>query len=173
MCPRATFRGSMSAKDVPWGAFCYGLSMADLSSMPSETPTYDQRPGSLELGAFSLSLNVKSLDRSREFYEKLGFVVTGGSKEHHYLILVNGETVLGLFEGMFQKNMLTFNPGLTNRMARLDAFEDVRDLQAQLKAKGLELKSQANPDETGPASLQLEDPDGNPILIDQFFDRPE
>lgn len=146
--------------------------MADLSSLPTEAPHYEQRPGTLELGAFSMSLAVKDLERSRAFYEKLGFTVTGGSKDHNYLILVNGETVLGLFQGMFEKNMLTFNPGLTNRMARLERFEDIRDLQAQLKSKGLSLKDEADPEQKGPASLMLEDPDGNPILIDQFFDRP-
>lgn len=141
--------------------------------MPTEASTYDQRPGSLELGAFSISLSVKDLERSREFYEKLGFSVTGGSEAHNYLILVNGETVIGLFQGMFEKNMLTFNPGLTNRMSRLEKFKDLRELQEQLKAKGLELTKQADASEAGPASLMLEDPDGNPILIDQFFDRPE
>lgn len=146
--------------------------MAGLDSLPSEPNTYDQRPGNLELGSFSISLSVKDLAASRAFYEKLGFEVTGGAADQKYLILVNGETVLGLFEGMFEKNMLTFNPGLSNRMARLDAFADLRDIQQALKDKGLELKDETDPTGTGPGSLTIIDPDGNPILIDQFFDAP-
>lgn len=143
--------------------------MADLQSLPIESNQYDQAPGTLELGAFSISLAVKDLQKSRSFYEKLGFEVTGGAVDQNYLILVNGETVLGLFQGMFEKNMLTFNPGLSNRMKRLDRFKDIREVQQRIKESGLDLETQADQDGTGPASLTLIDPDGNPVLIDQFF----
>ncbi|NNG17907.1 MAG: VOC family protein [Gemmatimonadales bacterium] len=123
----------------------------------------------MNLGAFSISLTVKDLQASRTFYEKLGFEVTGGGTEQHYLILKNGESIIGLFHGMFEKNILTFNPGLTNRMERLDEFTDVREIQRRLKQEGLDLTTEADENTTGAASLTLTDPDGNPILIDQFF----
>ncbi len=125
-------------------------------------------PGSLELGAFSVSLSVADLDASLAFYEKLGFEVTGGAAEHHYLILKNGETTLGLFQGMFEGNILTFNPGLTNRMERLESYTDIRAIQASLDAADVPLATRAD-DGEGPASLTLVDPDGNQVLIDQFF----
>lgn len=128
-------------------------------------------PGSLELGAFSISLNVAHLDRSRAFYEALGFEVTGGDVAHGYLILKNGESTIGIFQGMFERNILTFNPGLTNRMERIERYLDVREIQERLEAAGLEPKVPIGPDagDSGPASITLADPDGNPILIDQFF----
>ena len=126
----------------------------------------------MNLGAFSVSLAVKDLNRSREFYEKLGFNVSGGSAEQKYLILSHGEAIVGIFEGMFEKNILTFNPGLTNSMEQVSDFDDVRDIQALLQEAGLALVESADPDATGPAYITLEDPDGNPILIDQFFPRP-
>ncbi len=135
-------------------------------------------PGTLDLGAFSISLTVADLERSREFYERLGFEVSGGAVDQNYLILVNGTAVIGLFEGMFDRNILTFNPGLTVPvdgvdMTPSDAFTDIRDIQATLQDAGLELNETADPDGTGPAHVTLVDPDGNPILIDQFFDRPD
>ena len=123
----------------------------------------------MELGAFSISLTVKDLAVSRTFYEKLGFEVTGGSEEDNYLILANGETLVGLFQGMFEKNILTFNPGLTNRKERLEEFTDVREIQRSLRAQGVDLASEVDESTTGAGSIVLEDPDGNPILIDQFF----
>lgn len=123
----------------------------------------------MELGAFSISLTVKDLAASRSFYEKLGFQVTGGSPEQNYLILINGEAIIGLFHGMFDKNILTFNPGLTNRTERLDEFTDVREIQRGLKERGLELTSEVDKGSVGAGSITLIDPDGNPILIDQFF----
>jgi catechol 2,3-dioxygenase-like lactoylglutathione lyase family enzyme len=129
----------------------------------------DTQPGTVELGAFSVSLNVADLAASREFYEQLGFVVTGGDPDQGWLILKNGEAILGLFHGMFERNILTFNPGLTNRMERLASFTDVRDVQAQLEAAGLTLVTRTEPDTSGAGSITLIDPDGNPILIDQFF----
>lgn len=138
----------------------------ELPTVPQADPNL---PGNLELGAFSISLNVADLDASRTFYEKLGFVVSGGDPEHGYLILKNGESTIGIFTGMFEGHILTFNPGLTNRMERLDQFLDVRDIQRQAKAAGLELETEIEGNEAGPASITLVDPDGNAILIDQFF----
>jgi catechol 2,3-dioxygenase-like lactoylglutathione lyase family enzyme len=123
----------------------------------------------MELGAFSISLTVKDLSASRAFYEKLGFDVTGGSPEENYLILMNGEALIGLFHGMFDKNILTFNPGLTNRKERLDEFTDVREIQRGLKARGLDLTTEVDESTAGAGSITLVDPDGIPILIDQFF----
>ena len=134
-------------------------------------PTADSNlPGGLELGVFSVSLAVADLAKSRAFYEALGFVATGGDPEMDYLILKNGETTLGLFQGMFEKNILTFNPGLTTRMERIEAFTDVREIQEQVRAAGINLESAVDTESTeGAASITLIDPDGNPILIDQFF----
>ena len=124
----------------------------------------------MELGAFSVSLTVKDLAVSRAFYEKLGFEVTGGAEEHNYLILVNQGTVIGLFQGMFEKNILTFNPGLGGPgMEQLDEFTDVREIQRSLKSDGVELTEEADESTSGPAHIAFLDPDGNPILIDQFF----
>jgi catechol 2,3-dioxygenase-like lactoylglutathione lyase family enzyme len=123
----------------------------------------------VELGAFSISLAVRDLSASREFYEKLGFEVTGGAAEHSYLIMANGGTILGLFEGMFDRNILTFNPGLRSDGERLDEFTDVREIQARLEEQGVELTERADPDTDGAAHIAFLDPDGNPILIDQFF----
>jgi catechol 2,3-dioxygenase-like lactoylglutathione lyase family enzyme len=130
----------------------------------------DELPGDLDLGAFSISLAVADLSASRSFYEALGFVVTGGDESAGYQILKNGETTIGIFQGMFDDNILTFNPGLTNRMEQLDDFLDVREIQARLEAAGLELDQRIDSDDAeGPASITLIDPDGNPVLIDQFF----
>jgi catechol 2,3-dioxygenase-like lactoylglutathione lyase family enzyme len=141
----------------------------DPDAMPSVASSDPSLPGTLELGVFSLSLNVADLDASREFYEQLGFVVTGGDAEHGWLILKNGETTLGLFHGMFERNMLTFNPGLTPRMERIGSFTDVRVLRERLEAAGLDVDSAIEDGSTGAGSITLVDPDGNPILIDQFF----
>ena len=124
----------------------------------------------MDLGAFSVSLTVQDLSASRAFYEKLGFEATGGSEEESYLILRNGDALIGLFQGMFAKNILTFNPGLSVRtLDRVEEFTDIRELQKQLKAAGLELNVEADEESSGPAHIVLEDPDGNTILIDQFF----
>ena len=137
--------------------------------MPT-VPTADPSlPGTVELGVFSLSLSVADLGASRDFYTKLGFVETGGSADDGWLILKNGETTLGLFHGMFERNMLTFNPGLTARMERIDEFTDIRDLRRALEDAGLAVDSAIEPNSTGAGSITLTDPDGNPILIDQFF----
>jgi catechol 2,3-dioxygenase-like lactoylglutathione lyase family enzyme len=142
-----------------------------LPDMPTVPHADRDLPGTLELGAFSISLNVANLEASREFYEALGFVVTGGDPEHNYLILKNGEATIGLFHGMFEGNILTFNPGLSNRMERLEEYLDVRRIQQRLEEAGVELESGIDPEagERGPAHVTLTDPDGNAILIDQFF----
>jgi lactoylglutathione lyase len=121
----------------------------------------------MELGNFSISLAVKDIKASKAFYEKLGFKVFGGDISQNWLILKNGEHVIGLFQGMFEKNMLTFNPGWNSNAQKLDTFTDVRELQKQLKAQGVEFMSKADESTTGPASFMVMDPDGNPILVDQ------
>jgi lactoylglutathione lyase len=121
----------------------------------------------MELGAFSISLAVKDLEASRQFYEKFGFKRFGGAPSQNWLILKNGDTVIGLFQGMFDRNMLTFNPGWDCSANRTGRFTDVRELQRQLKAQGIQLTLEADESTTGPASLMAVDPDGNPILVDQ------
>lgn len=122
----------------------------------------------MELGAFSVSLNVKDLDVSRAFYEKLGFSVTGGDPKYNYLILVNGSTVIGLFQGMFDKNILTFNPGWNGpHQLADDGFMDVREIAKRLEEAGVEFTTRELPEGGGPAHVAFVDPDGNPILLDQ------
>ena len=121
----------------------------------------------MELGAFSISLAVKDLEASRQFYEKFGFQVFGGDPAQNWLILKNGDHIIGLFQGMFEKNILTFNPGWNQNAEKLETFTDVRELQRQLKAQGVELVNEADESTTGPASFIAVDPDGNPILVDQ------
>ena len=122
----------------------------------------------MELGAFSVSLTVADLAVSRDFYDKLGFEVAGGDAEQGWLILRNANAVtIGLFHGMFERNILTFNPGWDERAQPLGEFMDVRELQRQLKAKGVSLMSEADEGGSGPASFVTIDPDGNPILVDQ------
>lgn len=121
----------------------------------------------MKLGLFSLSLNVTDLQISKSFYEKLGFEPYGGHEEQGWLILKNGSTIIGLFEGMFDRNMLTFNPGWDEHTNQLEEFVDVRDIQKNLKSKGISPATEADEETTGPASFIVIDPDGNPILIDQ------
>lgn len=121
----------------------------------------------MELGAFSISLAVNDLQASKAFYEKLGFTVFGGDADQYWLMMRNGDHVIGLFQGMFDDNILTFNPGWDQDAQKLESFIDVRDLQRELKAKGIEFASEADETTTGPGSFIIVDPDGNPILIDQ------
>ena len=122
----------------------------------------------MDLGIFSLSLAVKDIAASRAFYEKLGFTVMGGDASQNWLILKNGTTLIGLFQGMFEKNMLTFNPGWDASAQNVDPFTDVRQLQAMLKAAGVTLDSEVDAAAaSGPGYFTLTDPDGNPILVDQ------
>lgn len=125
----------------------------------------------MELGAFSISLTVKDLGASRSFYQRLGFEKLGGDGEH-YLIMASGSAVIGLFQGMFEKNILTFNPGLTQQKEQLSEFTDIRELRDRLVEAGVEMVTDLDPDGAGPASISFTDPDGNPILIDQFFAKP-
>ena len=126
----------------------------------------------LRLGNFSVSLTVKDIAASRAFYEKLGFRAVGGDQAHNWLILQNETATIGLFQGMFEKNLLTFNPGWDRTCATLPDFDDVRDIQRTLKGRGLVLETSADEASTGPASLMLLDPDGNPILVDQHVPKP-
>ena len=121
----------------------------------------------MELGAFSISLAVKDLEKSREFYEKFGFEAFVGDPSKNWLILKNGVHVIGLFQGMFEKNILTFNPGWDQNAQEVAAFTDVRELQRQLKAQGVQFMSEADETTAGPASFIAVDPDGNPVLVDQ------
>lgn len=126
----------------------------------------------LNLGAFSISLAVKDIAASRAFYEKLGFEQVMGDQTQGWLILRNGETTIGLFQGMFDKNMLTFNPGWTSKNEALTEFNDIREIRQAVKAKGIVPASETVESDTGPASLMLTDPDGNTILLDQHVESP-
>jgi catechol 2,3-dioxygenase-like lactoylglutathione lyase family enzyme len=121
----------------------------------------------MELGSFSVSLSVKDLEASRDFYTKLGFEPMGGNADENWMIMRNGEHVIGLFQGMFEQNMLTFNPGWDQQANETNNFTDVRDIQRALKDGGVPLASEADEASQGPASCMVIDPDGNPILIDQ------
>lgn len=118
-------------------------------------------------GAFSVSLHVKDLNASKVFYENLGFNVFAGGMNMNYLIMKNGNALIGLFQGMFEKNILTFNPGWDENAQKVENFDDVRAIQKYLKSKGIKLITEADENTTGPASIILEDPDGNQILFDQ------
>lgn len=121
----------------------------------------------MKLGAFSASLNVKDIAASKDFYSKLGFEVFGGDETQGWLILRNGQTIIGLFQGMLPTNTLTFNPGWDQAAQNLDEFEDIREIQKRLRAEGIVFASEADESTTGPASFMIMDPDGNPILVDQ------
>jgi catechol-2,3-dioxygenase len=121
----------------------------------------------MKVGAFSMSLSVKDLKASKEFYENLGFTVFGGGMSQNYLILKNGNALIGLFQGMFRGNIITFNPGWDENAKELTDFTDVREIQKHLKSKGIKLSAEADENTKGPASMMLSDPDGNVILFDQ------
>jgi catechol 2,3-dioxygenase-like lactoylglutathione lyase family enzyme len=150
------------------GAFLAGV---------TTTQNPDTRPQTkkqtMQLGNFSVSLTVKDIKASKAFYEQLDFRQVGGKLEQNWVILQNGTTTIGLFQGMFEKNMLTFNPGWTKDKEALKDFQDVRELQSVLKQRGVELTSEADESGDGPASFTLADPDGNPILFDQHVPRPK
>jgi catechol 2,3-dioxygenase-like lactoylglutathione lyase family enzyme len=148
--------------------FACGLAAVTLSTTLRETPT-----NAMKLGNFSVSLAVKDIQASKAFYEKLDFKEVGGDIEKHWIILQNGTTTVGLFQGMFERNIMTFNPGWTHEQETLKDFQDVRELQRALKERGLELQSEADETSDGPASFLLVDPDGNPILVDQHVPRPK
>jgi len=121
----------------------------------------------MDLGAFSVSLSVKDLSVSKEFYEKLGFSQMGGGLDMNYLIMKNGTTLIGLFQGMFEGNILTFNPGWDTLGENLETYEDIREIQRKLKSSGITLVNEVDENSEGPANLVLTDPDGNVILVDQ------
>lgn len=120
----------------------------------------------MNLGVLSLSLSVKDLQISKEFYEKLGFQSFAGNEDMNYLIMKQGDSLIGLFQGMFEGNIVTFNPGWDSNAQNLESFHDVRDIEKDLKAKGIELMTKTSND-SGPASIMFQDPDGNMILVDQ------
>ena len=134
-------------------------------------PTKQEQP--MQLGVFSISLTVKDINASKAFYEKLDFKEVGGNLEQNWIILQNGTTTIGLFQGMFERNIMTFNPGWTIDKKTLEDFQDVRELQRTLKDRGIKPTTEADESTTGPASLVLTDPDGNPILIDQHVPSPK
>ncbi len=121
----------------------------------------------MDLGKFSLSLTVKDIAVSKDFYERLGFETFAGDQNQGWLIMKGRNCVIGLFQGMFDKNTLTFNPGWNDEGENLESFEDIRDIQKELLAKGLKLETEVDDTTSGPASFTLRDPDGNPILFDQ------
>ena len=123
----------------------------------------------MKLGAFSVSLNVKDIQASKSFYEKLGFTVFGGDLKMNYLIMKNDKTLIGLFQGMFEGNLLTFNPGWDENAQKVEGYQDVRAIQKELKSKGIPITTEADENSSGPASMVVSDPDGNIILIDQHI----
>ena len=123
----------------------------------------------MKLGAFSISLSVKDIHKSKEFYEKLGFTYKGGNIEQNWIVLKNGNTVIGLFQGMFENNIITFNPGWDENAQSIKDFDDVRVIQEHLKKSGLKLNKEVEENSSGPAHITLTDPDGNNILIDQHI----
>ena len=153
-------------------SFALGFYLNPILRNPTETGikqtnTNNLTNNKMRLGAFSISLNVKDLAVSKQFYENLGFTVFGGGMEKNYLIMKNENALIGLFQGMFEGNILTFNPGWDENAHNIEQFEDVREIQRALKAKGLSLASEADEKTSGPASLMITDPDGNMIYIDQ------
>lgn len=154
----------------PIVVFAVSLLAACATPPAAPAPTPPAAAGSA-LGAFSVSLAVKDLAASRAFYEQLGFAAAGGDGKS-WQILRQGDVVIGLFQGMFERNTLTFNPGWTQQATPLAAFRDVRELQAQLQARGLKPTLAADPASTGPAFFVLTDPDGNPVLFDQHVAKP-
>ncbi len=148
--------------------FVHSISTVNANPTPTITkPTYTVTKD-MGLGAFSISLSVKDLSVSKQFYENLGFKAMGGDMKSNYLIMKNGNSLIGLFQGMFKGNILTFNPGWDENSKNTPTFVDVREIQKELKSKGLKLDTETDAKTPkGPASLTLTDPDGNPILVDQ------
>jgi predicted lactoylglutathione lyase len=161
-------------------AFALGFYLRELVAKPEKQPpkkeikqpepaihTHNEKQGHMKLGAFSVSLSVKDLKASKAFYENLGFSHFAGSMEQHYLIMKNGNALVGLFQGMFQGNILTFNPGWDENAQNLEQFDDVREIQRELKSKGVKIEPEVDEKATGPGSIMITDPDGNVVLIDQ------
>ncbi len=154
-------------------AVACGLALATFAGTSSSQSTKPRQKKAMQLGAFSVSLAVKDIKASKAFYEKLDFTEVGGELEQNWLILQSGTTTIGLFQGMFEKNIMTFNPGWTTDKETLEDFQDVRELQRTLKERGLKLTTEADESSKGPASFVLADPDGNPILFDQHVPSPK
>jgi catechol 2,3-dioxygenase-like lactoylglutathione lyase family enzyme len=149
-------------------ACCFGFKYnADSATKQKDNIKTIEMEDNIKLGVFSLSMSVKDLKVSKQFYEHLGFTVFGGGMEQNYLIIKNEHTLIGLFQGMFTGNILTFNPGWDENAKNIEKFDDVRKIQQHLKSKGITLTSEADEKTIGPASLTLTDPDGNVILLDQ------
>jgi catechol 2,3-dioxygenase-like lactoylglutathione lyase family enzyme len=151
-----------------------GISLSGLYFQSSETDAIEKsvsEPSEIQLGNFSVSLTVKDIQASIDFYQKLGFKQVGGNPKQRWLILQNETATIGLFQGMFDKNTLTFNPGWDRNHKTLDKFDDVRDIQKELASRGIEIATKADESTDGPAFLAINDPDGNPILIDQHVSR--
>ncbi len=156
-CASNDARTASSAREAPIGG-------GSLATVEEPSPT--------SLGAFSVGLSVKDIAASRAFYEKLGFSEAGGNAAQNWLILRNGSVTVGLFQGMFPNNIMTFNPGWSATATPVAKFKDVRAIQAELKAQGIAMNPEADPASTGPASFMIVDPDGNVILLDQHVPRP-
>ncbi len=155
-------------------SFCFGFVFKTMITKQADNITIKQagvninlKRENMKLGAFSVSLSVKDINTSKEFYEKLGFTIFAGDKEKNYLIMKNGNALIGLFHGMFENNIITFNPGWDESANNIETFDDVREIQRQLKINGIKIENEANEDASGPASFIVNDPDGNTILIDQ------
>jgi lactoylglutathione lyase len=146
---------------------CVIAACAGIVSCAQVTPSNVAGSNPMQLGAFSISLAVKDIEASKNFYEKMGFKIVSGNAKQKWLVLKNGDHKIGLFQGMFEKNMMTFNPGWDKNAAKVDSFTDIRELQRQLKAKGIPLQKEADEKSSGPASFIVVDPDGNTILVDQ------
>jgi catechol 2,3-dioxygenase-like lactoylglutathione lyase family enzyme len=152
-------------------AFLLGGFMTTQATEPASDPTSGDHP--MQLGNFSVSLTVKDIAASRAFYEKLGLRVIGGDQAKNWLILQNETSTIGLFQGAFARNIMTFNPGWDRNGGTLPDFEDVREIQRTLKSRGLTLETEADEATSGPASMMVLDPDGNPILFDQHVASPK
>ncbi len=153
-------------------AVACGLALATFAGTSSSQSTQPRQKKTMQLGNFSVSLAVKDINASKAFYEKLDFKEVAGELEQNWIILQNGTTTIGLFQGMFEKNIMTFNPGWTKDKETLEEFQDVREIQSTLKERGLKLSTEADESSKGPASFVLVDPDGNPILFDQHVPSP-
>ena len=147
--------------------WCVVAACVSIVSCAQITASNVEKRNPMQLGAFSISLTVKDIEASKSFYEKFGFVVVSGNAKQKWLVLSNGDHKIGIFQGMFEKNMMTFNPGWDQNKTKLDSFTDIRELQRQLKAKGVSLQKEADEKTRGPESFIAIDPDGNPILVDQ------
>ncbi len=158
----------------PWSSGRFA-STGTAQTQPTQTkPTQTKKKDNkMQLGVFSVSLAVKDISVSRSFYEKFGFEEVGGDMKQNWIILQNGTTTIGLFQGMFKKNMLTFCPGWNRKKEALKEFQDVRELQRRLKERGIKMQTEADESSTGPASFVVIDPDGNPILVDQHVPKPK